>query len=152
MYPITDRTGTITPGTGRIAPNSATARIAAVIPDLDHDTTPERIQPTPGTTAAKLHALAGLDFDTAAARITTETDKQITIRHVAIDFETDNETDELHLNALIHMPSRTVLYAHLHLDTTDERGHQDDLSMELPADHPMSRLAAASTYTDPDPA
>ena len=137
MYPITDRTGTITPGTGRIAPNSATARIAAVIPDLDHDTTPERIQPTPGTTAAKLHALAGLDFDTAAARISTET---------------DNETDELHLNALIHMPSRTVLYAHLHLDTTDERGHQDDLSMELPGDHPMSRLAAASTYTDPDPA
>lgn len=141
MHPITDRTGTI-------APNSATARIAAVIPDLDHDTTPDRIQPIPGTTAAKLHALAGLDFDTAAARISTESDTAITIRHVAIDFE----TDELHLNALIHMPSRTVLYAHLHLDTLDERGHQDDLSMELPADHPMSRLAAASTYTDPTPA
>lgn len=145
MHPITDRTGNITP-------NSATARIAAVIPDLDHDTTPDRIQPIPGTTAAKLHALAGLDFDTAAARISTESDTAITIRHIAIDFETDNEADELHLNALIHMPSRTVLYAHLHLDTMDECGYQDNLSMELPADHPLSRLAAASTYTDPTPA
>ena len=33
MHPITDRTGTITPGIGGISPNSATARIAAVIPD-----------------------------------------------------------------------------------------------------------------------
>lgn len=137
--------------TSRTATSIAAARISAVIPELDHDTTLDRIERTPGTTAAKLHALtstlSGLDFETAAARIRAEADTAIPIRHVALELEAEAETDELYLNALIHMPSRTVLYAHLHLDTVDERGHQDDLSMELPADHPMSRLAAASaTY------
>lgn len=137
--------------TSRTATSIAAARISAVIPELDHDTTLDRIERTPGTTAAKLYALTstlgGLDFETAAARIRAEADTAIPIRHVALELEAEAETDELYLNALIHMPDRTVLYAHLQLETVDERGYQDSLSVEMPVDHPLARLAAASaTY------